>query len=164
MSDDTTYFDRPTLDIPCRSLLIRGAEEWIASHGLDEESRRQFNEVADAAWYGSALMWGEEPRRDSRWIESLPNVGHFVYHLIGYKPGVSSEEAVEHIYVGVTSNLRSRMKSHSRKWWWTAVVPDLCYFDERPTRKEAEAEERVCIREDQPAMNRAGRLLVVTTI
>lgn len=165
MTDDTpVVVDRPTLDIPCRSLLIRGAEEWIATHGVDSESRRRFNEVADSAWYGSALMWGDEPRRDSRWIDDLPSTGQFVYHLCGLKPGVHPEEDIESIYVGETGNLRARLRAHSRKWWWIAIVPDLCEFDSHSTRKDAEAMERNMIRWYQPAMNRAGRLLIVTGV
>lgn len=98
------------------------------------------------------------------WIDSLPNSGHFVYHLCGLKPGVDPEEDTVSIYVGVTSDLRSRMRAHSRKWWWALVVPDLCELLEMPTRPEANALERSMIGWYLPEMNRAGRVLIVTPV
>lgn len=95
-------------------------------------------------------------------IDSLPQVGHFTYHLAARLPGVDPEEGVAHVYVGVTSNLRQRLRSHARKWWWQAVDLDLCDFEEHATRQEAERVEADLIRWYQPAMNRAGRLLVVS--
>lgn len=145
-------------------LLIQGAEEWIEEHGRSDDSWTAFTERASEAWRGAAIMW-EDPGSFSgpRWIASLPSTGHFVYSLHGYKPGVDPEEDNANIYVGVTSNLRQRLYAHSRKWWWAAVVPDMSQFLEEPTRQEAEALERRMIHDYQPAMNRAGRLLVVTS-
>jgi hypothetical protein len=98
------------------------------------------------------------------WVDELPTTGHWVYWLRAYTPGIDPEWTLTTVYVGVTSHLRSRIHQHTRKWWWPAVDRDLCYFEQFPTRAEAEAEERVEIRECQPAMNRAGRLLVVTEL
>lgn len=95
-------------------------------------------------------------------LNDLPGHGrHFVYHLCGRLPGVDPEEAIAHVYVGVTSNLRARLRTHARKWWWPVIDLDLGEYIEHPTRAEAEADEAEMIRWLQPAMNRAGRLLVV---
>lgn len=91
----------------------------------------------------------------------VPNVGHFVYTLNARLPGVDPEQDFAHVYVGVTSQLRDRLRSHARKWWWSALDLDLSEFLEFPTRRAAELAERDLIRSYQPAINRAGRLLVV---
>lgn len=104
------------------------------------------------------------PRVAIPWIEALsdPPQPHVVYSLNGLTPGVDPYEVDSaHIYVGVTSNLRERLYAHSRKWWFVAVVPELCEFDPHATRAAAEKTEAALIRFLQPAMNRAGRLLVV---
>jgi hypothetical protein len=105
---------------------------------------------------------GTAMKRNAAWINALdPPHPHVVYHLCGVIPGVDPDEDTASIYVGVTSNLRHRLRAHSRKWWWTAVVPELCEFGPYLTRAEAEDAEKASIRFYQPAMNRAGRLLVV---
>lgn len=96
------------------------------------------------------------------WPHELPGPGrHFVYHLCCPLPGIDPEQAVAHIYVGVTSNLRQRLARHARKWWFVAVAAELGELIEYPTRAAADAAERQLIHLYQPAMNRAGRLLVV---
>lgn len=97
-------------------------------------------------------------------IDALPRSGHFVYQLVGRLPGIDPFEGdAAQLYVGVTGNLRARLRAHSRKWWWVVVDYSLCAFDDHSqTRVEAEQLERDMIRMFQPAMNRAGRLLVVT--
>lgn len=100
-----------------------------------------------------------EPYPSPATTDGLP--GHAVYHLCAELPGVDPAERVAHVYVGVTSNLPSRLAAHSRKWWWPAVALHLSEFLLFNTRAEAEAAERDLIRWYQPAMNRAGRLLLV---
>lgn len=95
------------------------------------------------------------------WVEQLPTSGHFVYHLAAPVPGRTTEESVAHVYIGVTSALRQRMRAHARKWWFAAVAHDLLYLEEHPSRQAANRAEAELIRMFQPAMNRAGRLLVV---
>jgi hypothetical protein len=56
------------------------------------------------------------------------------------------------------------MADHSRKWWWPTIEFSLCEWEEHPTRADAEASERDMIRWYQPAMNRAGRLLLVEQV
>lgn len=92
----------------------------------------------------------------STWVDDLPTEGHWVYHLCGVLPNVDPREELEDIYVGVTSNLRQRIRSHSRKWWFVAVVRDLSEFIEVPTRQQAEALERDLIRLYEPAINIVG--------
>lgn len=99
------------------------------------------------------------------WWDSYADAGpHVVYHLCGLIPEVDPEERLAHIYVGVTNDVRQRMRAHSRKWWWPLVVPQWCEFTEHQDRAAAEAHEREMIRWYQPEVNRAGRLLVVTTV
>jgi hypothetical protein len=88
---------------------------------------------------------------------------HIVYHLCARLRGVAPEQEVAHVYVGVTSNLPARIRAHSRKWWWPTIDADLSCLEAFPTRADAEAYERQLIHWHQPAMNRAGRLLLVTT-
>ena len=98
------------------------------------------------------------------WVDALTQFApQVVYHLVAALPGVDPEQATASVYVGVTADLRSRLRAHSRKWWFATVVPELCEFSEHATRAQAEAAERAMIRWYQPAMNRAGRLLVVTS-
>jgi hypothetical protein len=105
------------------------------------------------------------PAPTKPWWDSFTDAGpHVVYHLAGLLPGVDPVERTAHLYVGVTNNVPQRMRAHSRKWWWPLVVPELCEFSEHQTRDEAEAHERDMIRWYQPEVNRAGRLLVVTTV
>lgn len=104
----------------------------------------------------------ERHRVSMPWVDALdPPQPHVVYLLRGLLPGVAPTHDAQVIYVGVTSHLRQRLYAHARKWWWVAVVPALCEFDPHTTREAAEACERTMIRCYQPAMNRAGRLLVV---
>lgn len=86
---------------------------------------------------------------------------HVVYYLYARLPGLDPEDGVECVYIGVTSNLRARIAAHARKWWWPTIDPGLTYLEEHATRRAAEEAERVAIHQHQPAMNRAGRLLVV---
>lgn len=103
----------------------------------------------------------EETYPDAAWIRELPGPGrHFVYWLATIPPGRDAERA-ELIYVGVTSDLRSRMRSHSRKWWWPVIDLGLLALEEHPSRQEANEAESRDIHLYQPAMNRAGRLLVL---
>lgn len=105
------------------------------------------------------------PVTTNPWWDSYRDAGpHVVYHLCGVIPGVDPEERLAHIYVGVTNDVRQRMRAHSRKWWWALVVPEHSEFLEYQERKDAEACERDLIRMYQPEVNRAGRLLVVTTV
>lgn len=89
---------------------------------------------------------------------------HFVYHLCTQLPGISPVEKIAHIYVGVTNNPRRRFAEHARKWWWWAVDLRLSEIIGYPTRQEAESAERQMIHDYQPAMNRAGRLLLVDSL
>lgn len=96
-------------------------------------------------------------------LNLVPDDGeHVVYHLCGELPRVDPEEDIAHLYVGVTSHFRQRMRAHSRKWWWPLVRLDLCELLLYDTRSEAEAAEADLIRWYQPQVNRAGRLLVVS--
>lgn len=90
------------------------------------------------------------------WIHSMPDEGHWVYHLCGRIPGVDPEECLADIYVGVTSNLRQRLRSHSKKWWFVAVERDLSEFLEMPTRQAACDLERNLIQFYEPSMNIMG--------
>jgi hypothetical protein len=102
---------------------------------------------------------------EPEWVSRMPSAGrHFVYTLWGRKPGFDPEEDLVCIYVGVTSDLRARLGAHSRKWWWVAVDPESCEFEECFTREEANLIEKQTIRMWQPEMNRAGRLLIVTEV
>lgn len=98
--------------------------------------------------------------RETDWIDALPSVGHFVYWLAAVPPGASVESCVL-VYVGVTSSLRARLRAHSRKWWWPVIDPELAYFEQHESRAAANAAESRDIHLYQPAMNRAGRMLVV---
>lgn len=100
----------------------------------------------------------------SAWLATLPNQGHWTYALFARVPGVDPEEKVQPVYVGVTDDLRSRLRAHSRKWWWRALDLELSELLSYPTRDAAERAERESIRSWQPAMNRSGRLLVVTEV
>lgn len=90
----------------------------------------------------------------------LPTNGHYVYRLSARIPGVDPEWHMQTVYIGVTSNLRRRMREHSRRWWWAAVDYDLSEFVDYPTRAAANAAELREIDADQPPINRAGRQLV----
>lgn len=97
-------------------------------------------------------------------FDALPRAGrHFVYFLCARKAGHDPAEAIVYVYVGVTSDLRSRMRAHSRRWWWPGIDHDLTAFVEFPTRAEANTAERDAIELHQPEMNRAGRLRLVPT-
>lgn len=82
----------------------------------------------------------------------------FVYRLYGVLPGAPPEWEIAPIYVGVTRNLKARMRSHSKRWWWAAVRLDLSEVTGHATRAEALAEELAMIRELHPPMNKDGRL------
>lgn len=88
-------------------------------------------------------------------LATLPGLGrHFVYYLHAIIPGVCpimQDSAC--VYIGVTSNLRARMRSHSQKWWWLRIHPDLVEFDEHPTRAEAEVSEARAIAMWNPDLN-----------
>ncbi len=122
---------------------------------------RQGNDSKAAAVAGLAAT---KRVLEPEWVSRLPSCGHFVYHLCGIKPGYTPEEDIVSIYIGVTSDLRARLRGHARKWWWIAVVPSLCEFTDYAFREEAEMWERIYIRQYQPEMNRAGRLLIVTEV
>lgn len=99
--------------------------------------------------------------------ETLPGSGrHFVYTLRARKPGVDLDDIDDHycVYIGVTSNLRQRLRTHSRKWWAAAVDPAVCDFEDFPSREYAEYIESRAIRFNCPEMNRAGRLAVVEAL
>lgn len=86
---------------------------------------------------------------------------HVVYQLCARKPGRLPEDELVTVYVGVTSHLTTRLRTHAKKWWWQAIEPGLCAFDCYETREEANAVEKEMIRWYQPEMNRSGRLLLV---
>lgn len=92
---------------------------------------------------------------DSDQISQLPGAGrHFVYSLHAIIPGVCPiMEDSACVYIGVTSNLRARIRSHSRKWWWPRIHPDLVEFIEYPTRAAAERAEAWGIKEHDPDLN-----------
>lgn len=98
-----------------------------------------------------------EPHREWEPEEfaSLPGPGrHFVYYLHAILPGVCpimQDSAC--VYIGVTSNLRARMRNHSQKWWWRSIHPDLVEFDEQPSRAVAEIEEARAIATYNPDLN-----------
>lgn len=100
------------------------------------------------------------PTDRDAWLDDLPKVGHFVYWLATVPPG-QTVETCELVYIGVTSSLRARLRAHSRKWWWPTIDPTLLYLEQHATRREANIAEAEQIHWFQPAMNRAGRLLVV---
>ncbi len=133
-----------------------GVKTAVVGGSVVRVSRR--GEIISAPW-----MRRLDPA-DPGWPGSLPGAGfgHWVYFLNAAIPGEPDDGATQSVYVGVTSNLRARLLQHSRKWWWSAICPDLCYFDSYVQRSDAEEAEKEAIREYQPAMNRAGRLLVVT--
>lgn len=100
----------------------------------------------------------------SEWIEGWTNAeGHrgnqFVYHLRGASRG--EELGGPTIYVGVTGDLATRMRAHSRKWWWRAVDLDASEISAFPDRATAMYYEAWYIREYCPPMNRVGRLASV---
>lgn len=99
-------------------------------------------------------------------LDKLPSAGHYVYRLYAghplYDPVADedcetfahrypNEDPMTLVYVGVTSNLRQRMGSHSRKWWWPRLVS--VEFFEYPTRAEANIDERYFIAADRPVLN-----------
>lgn len=87
--------------------------------------------------------------------KTFPGAGrHFVYHLCA--PDPSDPEAVVHLYVGVTSNLRQRLRQHSRKAWWPLVDLDSSEFIEHPDRESADEDEVLLIGWYQPVVNRRG--------
>lgn len=86
-------------------------------------------------------------------LHTAPDAGHWVYHLVARLPGVDPEYDVAHVYIGVTSNLQRRLKTHARKWWWQAIDGALCEFLEFPSRAIAEQAERELIELYEPAVN-----------
>ena len=91
---------------------------------------------------------------DADYIADLPGPGrHFTYMLFAPIPGVCPYEELATVYVGVTSNLRARMRSHSRKWWWDSILRDCCEFAEWPSREMAERMERRSIQFSNPDLN-----------
>lgn len=81
-------------------------------------------------------------------FDDLPRRGrHFAYHL-GHE---LNEDEMVSIYIGVTSNLRARMRDHGRKWWWPMV--NCVEFVEQPSRAEAERWEREMIAFYNPDLN-----------
>lgn len=92
---------------------------------------------------------------DDDFIDDLPGKGrHFVYYLHAAVPGVCPYAGSSvTVYVGVTSNLRARMRAHSKRWWWQCVLRDLVEFEECQSREHAEFEERRGIHFDNPDLN-----------
>lgn len=99
-----------------------------------------------------SVDWNWDPRKP--W--TIPTEWSWVYHLCAPLPGVAPEEEVVHLYIGVTDNLRARMKQHSRKWWWASVDFKLCEWLPFHTRAEANQAERDMILDYEPEMNRHG--------
>lgn len=99
-------------------------------------------------------------------IGALPGKGrHFVYSLYAIRPGVCPVmEEMAPVYVGVTSNLRQRMRAHAKRWWWSSIPADAVEFIEYPTREIADRAEMQTIRDLNPDLNVAlgvGRKLRV---
>lgn len=85
-------------------------------------------------------------------MSALPGAGrHFVYSLYAGTP----DEPVC-VYVGVTSNLRARVRAHAKKWWARTIDLNLSEFEEYPTRSQANAEELRAIRLKRPHANIVG--------
>jgi len=90
------------------------------------------------------------------WWRAETNAGHWVYALFAPLPGNASAVEAQCVYVGMTSSLRHRLRSHASKWWWPTIAPHLCRFIECDTRKDAVALEARLIVELKPALNQAG--------
>lgn len=112
---------------------------------------RTYNDPEETAEHD---VFNHEGGIDADYIADLPGPGrHFTYMLVAPIPGMCPYEEVATVYVGVTSNLRARMRSHSRKWWWQCVLRDGCEFAEWPSREMAERMERRSIHFQNPDLN-----------
>lgn len=146
----------------------RFEKAWFKALGL-----RHHHEAAVAGWalpprqLQAKLLRDEDPLHDAAhhymevsvalgqdWYGSLEAFHgcHVLYSL--YAPGG------EALYIGVTNNLGRRMMQHARKWWFITVDPWACTFEQFATRGDVLRAEAEAIAEEQPAMNRAGRVLI----
>lgn len=66
------------------------------------------------------------------------------------------------LYVGTTSNVGRRLKDHRRKSWWSRVT--RIRVTEFPSRYDAEHEEWVAIRREQPSENVACNTITAAAL
>jgi hypothetical protein len=75
----------------------------------------------------------------------VPSKGCYLYRLWG--------EDNRLIYVGVSTNLRARLKTHDRNWGHLFIYST---WEEHPDEESMLAAERKAIQEEFPALNKAG--------
>lgn len=134
-----------------RAHLEAAARLWFRSHPAEHRGERAnystaqngFLYEAEAAYFNLWPMAPERRQDDARDVLH----GHVVYRAF--------DQNGDLLYVGMSSNLKLRLRAHKRKsdWWaFQAEITTTVY----PTRQEALAAESEAIANESPAWNTAG--------
>ena len=126
----------------------RLARAWIEEHGdqfpdgIYSTAANRFLWFAEHAYSEELKQWREEntPPPQPR----APNRGFFLYRLW------SDDDRL--LYVGVSTRLRNRLATHQRRW---GDLIGSVTWEEHPDEVSMLLAERVAVRDEDPALNKA---------